>query len=282
MTSVMSVDNLRDEPAHQVRLDMSEYMAKESVSRLVGAPPGYVGYEQGGQLTEAVRRRPYAVVLFDEMDKAHPEVFNVLLQILDDGRVTDGQGRTVNFRNTIIILTSNVGASTILEANGDPSRLDEVRLRVLDQLRETYRPEFLNRLGELIIFQPLQKRQLQTIARLTLGGVQKRLAAREVTLQVTDAALGVLADLGYSPEYGARPLKRVVQKELETPLARGLVAGEYRDGDTLEVDADFDRVSLRIRIVRRRGEGEGEGEGEGKSEGNGKGTGAPALSSLGK
>ena len=135
---------------------VAEYMAKESVSRLVGAPPGYVGYEQGGQLTEAVRRRPYAVVLFDEMDKAHPEVFNVLLQILDDGRVTDGQGRTVNFRNTIIILTSNVGASTILEANGDPSRLDEVRLRVLDQLRETYRPEFLNRLGELIIFQPLQ------------------------------------------------------------------------------------------------------------------------------
>jgi ATP-dependent Clp protease ATP-binding subunit ClpB len=178
-----------------VRIDMSEYMAKESVSRLVGAPPGYIGYEAGGQLTEPIRRRPYSVVLFDEMDKAHPEVFNVLLQILDDGRVTDGQGRTVNFKNTIIILTSNVGAQTIIGAEGDFAKQDEVRLRVLDELRTTYRPEFLNRLDELVIFQPLTKRQLKQIATLALSALNSRLVAKEITLLLTDAALDVLVDL---------------------------------------------------------------------------------------
>jgi len=254
---------------------MSEYMQKESVSRLVGAPPGYVGYEQGGQLTEAVRRRPYSVVLFDEMDKAHPEVFNVLLQILDDGRITDGQGRTVNFRNTIVILTSNVGAEAIVEAAGAPEKQDEVRLRVLDQLRSRYRPEFLNRLGELILFQPLQRRQLAAIARLTVDGLRERLAARDVTLHVTDAALDVLADLGYSPEYGARPLRRTVQKVLETPLARGLVGGDFCDGDTLEVDADFDHASLRIRVLERANDGSA-GEGGETAEGGAEGS-LPAL-----
>jgi ATP-dependent Clp protease ATP-binding subunit ClpB len=191
-----------------VRIDMSEYMEKHSVSRLVGAPPGYVGYEAGGQLTEAVRRRPYSVVLFDEVDKADPEIFNVLLQVLDDGRITDGQGRTVNFKNTILILTTNIGAAPIVEANGDESKQDEVRLRVLDMLRHRFRPEFLNRLDELVLFQPLQKRQLHPIAKLALRDLEARLSSKAITLQMSDAALGVLVDLGYSPEYGARPLKR--------------------------------------------------------------------------
>jgi ATP-dependent Clp protease ATP-binding subunit ClpB len=240
-------NTLFDSDDAMVRLDMSEYMQKESVSRLLGAPPGYVGYEQGGQLTEAVRRRPYSVLLFDEMDKAHPEVFNVLLQVLDDGRVTDGQGRTVNFRNTIIILTSNVGAQTIIEGGAT----EDVRDKVLDQLREKYRPEFLNRLQEQIIFQPLQKEQLQKIARLTLDGLRSRLADRDVTIEVTDSALSVLASLGYSAEYGARPLKRTVQKELETPLARGLVSGDYKDGDSICVDAGADNRSLSLKVTSR-------------------------------
>merc|ERR1712146_679367 len=245
--------SLFDSDEAMVRIDMSEYMSKESVSRLIGSPPGYVGYESGGQLTEAVRRRPYSVVLFDEVDKADSEVFNVLLQVLDDGRITDGQGRTVNFKNTIIILTSNTGSQPIIEAAGDPARQDEVRLLVLDQLRSTYRPEFLNRLDDLIIFNPLQKEQLAMIARLTLQGLESRLHAREIVLRVSDAAINVLSDLGYSPEYGARPLKRVVQRELETPIARGLIGGEFLDGDTLAVDADMENTRLLITVEARRG-----------------------------
>lgn len=245
-------EQLFDSDDAMVRLDMSEYMSKESVNRLVGAPPGYVGYESGGQLTEAVRRRPYSVVLFDEVDKADPEVFNILLQVLDDGRITDGQGRTVNFKNTIIILTSNIGAGTIIEANGAPERQDEVRLRVLDELRIKYRPEFLNRLDELILFNPLQKRVLRSVARLTLQALTQRMATgKRITLEVTDAALDVLTDLGYSPEYGARPLKRVVQKEVETPIARGLIAGHYLEGDTILVETDFDELSLVISVIER-------------------------------
>merc|ERR1719164_48680 len=173
-------NSLFDADDAMVRIDMSEYMSKESVSRLVCAPPGYVGYEAGAQLTEAVRRRPYSVVLFDEVDKADPEVFNVLLRVLDDGRITDGQGRTVNFRNTIIILTSNIGAQAIVEANGEPDKQDEVRLRVLDLLRASFRPEFLNRLDELVLFNPLQKAQLRTIARLALGDLTARLASKQM------------------------------------------------------------------------------------------------------
>jgi ATP-dependent Clp protease ATP-binding subunit ClpB len=218
----------------------------------VGAPPGYVGYEQGGQLTEAVRRRPYSVVLFDEVDKADPEVFNVLLQVLDDGRVTDGQGRTVNFKNTIIILTSNIGAQTIVEANGDVDKQDEVRLKVLDQLRSTYRPEFLNRLDELVLFNPLQKNELRQIGTLALAALTQRLAAKDIDFEVSDAALGVLTDLGYSPEYGARPLKRVLQRELETPIARGLISGKFVEGDGLLVDVDLDAVTLKIEVKERR------------------------------
>ena len=238
-----------------VRIDMSEYMEKNSVSRLVGAPPGYVGYESGGQLTEAVRRRPYSVVLFDEVDKADTEVFNILLQVLDDGRITDGQGRTVNFKNTIIILTSNIGSQAIVEAAGEPSKADEVRLRVLDMLRSTYRPEFLNRLDEIVMFNPLQKTQLREIARLTLKALTDRLLLKQITLEVSDAAVDVLVDLGYSPEYGARPLKRVVQRELETPIARGLIGNEYGEGDTLLVDADLDAIQLRIEARRSEGGG---------------------------
>ncbi|EOD14253.1 Clp protease [Emiliania huxleyi CCMP1516] len=223
--------------------------AMESVSRLLGAPPGYVGYEEGGQLAEAVRRRPYSVVLFDEVDKAHPEVFNVLLQVLDDGRITDGQGRTVNFKNTIIILTSNVGAQAVLDADVDlvAGERDEaeVRLRVLDELRSRFRPEFLNRLDELA--------QLRTIALLALRALTGRLKARQISLHLPDDALGVLVDLGWNPEYGARPLKRTIQKELEAPLARALLAGEIRDGDDVEIHVDAASSRLAVRVVGHSG-----------------------------
>ena len=192
------------------------------------------------------------MVLFDEIDKADPEVFNVLLQVLDDGRITDGQGRTVNFKNTIIILTTNIGAKEIVEANGDLDKQDEVRLRVLDLLRAKYRPEFLNRLDELVLFNPLQKRQLHQIARLTLRGLTERLAlGKEIQLEVDDSALDVLVDLGFSPEYGARPLKRVVQKEVETPIARRIIEGSIMEGDTVRVAADLDAISLKFDVIKR-------------------------------
>ena len=240
--------------------------------------PGYVGYEAGGQLTEAVRRRPYSVVLFDEIDKADPEVFNVLLQVLDDGRITDGQGRTVNFKNTIIILTTNIGAKEIVEANGDLDKQDEVRLRVLDLLRAKYRPEFLNRLDELVLFNPLQKRQLHQIARPALRGLTERLAlGKEIQLEVDDSALDVLVDLGFSPEYGARPLKRVVQKEVETPIARRIIEGSIMEGDTVRVAADLDAISLKFDVIKRPPtdeDDEQEGEGE-EGRGRGRSTGRP-------
>ena len=237
---------LFDDEEAMVRLDMSEFMTPESVSRMLGSPPGYVGYEQGGQLTEAVRRRPYSVILLDEMDKAHAEVFNVLLQILDDGRATDGQGRTVNFKNTIVILTSNLGAQAVLDGRGDPDKEDEVRLLVMDALRSKYRPEFLNRLDEMVIFNPLRKEQLHTIVRLQLRALQAPLDARRITLDVSDAAIDVLVTLGYNPDYGARPLKRVLHKELKVPLAKALLAGTVNDGDTVRVEPDEATGRLRI------------------------------------
>ncbi len=229
-----------------IRIDMSEYMATESVSRLIGAPPGYIGYDQGGQLSEQVRRKPYSVILFDEVDKAHPEVFNVLLQVLDDGRITDGQGRTVNFKNCIVLLTSNTGAQEVLTGTSQ----EEIKLRVLDQLRTRFRPEFLNRLDELVIFEPLDKVQLKQIAELQLNALRERLALKDVELRVTDDALGVLAELGYNPEYGARPLKRVVQKELEAPLARLLLSGELDYGDTADVSADVEEGRLVVGVLK--------------------------------
>ncbi|OLD69329.1 MAG: ATP-dependent chaperone ClpB [Acidobacteria bacterium 13_1_40CM_2_56_11] len=217
-----------------IRLDMSEYQEKHTVARLIGAPPGYIGYDEGGQLTEAVRRRPYSVVLFDEIEKAHPDVFNVLLQILDDGRLTDGQGRTVDFRNTVIIMTSNLGSQIIQEMSGRP--FDDVREAVMAVLRDHFRPEFLNRVDEVIVFRPLTEDQLTAIVDIQLKRLEKRLAERHITLVVTDAARKVLAKRGWDPVYGARPLKRAIQRLVQDPLAMMLLEGKFSDGETVEVD----------------------------------------------
>ena len=229
---------LFDSDRQIVRLDMTEYMEKHSVARLVGAPPGYVGYEEGGQLTEAVRRKPYSVVLLDEVEKAHPDVFNILLQVLDDGRLTDSHGRTVNFRNTIVILTSNLGSQELLEGIGKDGEISEqARERVQALLRTRFRPEFLNRLDETVLFKPLKRDEIRAIVRLLLKDLEERVHGRGLSLEVTDAAVDLLVERGYDPVFGARPLKREIQKDLETDIARTIVAGEFRDGDTLRVDA---------------------------------------------
>jgi ATP-dependent Clp protease ATP-binding subunit ClpB len=227
-----------------VRIDMSEYMEKHAVSRLIGAPPGYVGYEEGGQLTEAIRRRPYAVILFDEIEKAHPDVFNIFLQILDDGRVTDAQGRTVDFKNTIIIMTSNIGSQYILDIAGDDSRYDEMRQRVMDAMRNNFRPEFLNRVDELIIFHSLQKSELRNIVHLQLDRLRQRLDDKKMSLRLSDPALDFLAEVGYDPVYGARPLKRAIQRELETQIAKTILRGEFNEGDTIFVDVKNERLAF--------------------------------------
>jgi len=226
---------LFDSEDAMVRIDMSEYMEKHSVSRLIGAPPGYVGYESGGQLTEAIRRRPYAVILFDEVEKAHPDVFNVMLQILDDGRVTDGQGRTVDFTNAVLILTSNIGSQSILDLGGDDSQHSEMERRVNDALRAHFRPEFLNRLDETIIFHSLRKDELRQIVGLQVERLRQRLADRKLDLSISESATDWLADAGYDPIYGARPLKRAIQKELETPIAKAILSGRYSEGAEVTV-----------------------------------------------
>jgi ATP-dependent Clp protease ATP-binding subunit ClpB len=236
---------LFDSEEAMVRIDMSEYMEKHAVSRLIGAPPGYVGYEEGGQLTEAVRRRPYAVILFDEVEKAHPDVFNVMLQILDDGRVTDGQGRTVDFTNTILILTSNIGSASILDLAGDPARHAEMERRVNEALRAHFRPEFLNRLDESIIFHSLKAEELRQIVELQVKRLAKRLEEKKLGLQVDDEALDWLAAVGYDPVYGARPLKRAIQRELETPIAKAILAGSFAAGSTIVVTVEAERLSFR-------------------------------------
>ena len=229
---------LFDSDRQIVRLDMTEYMEKHSVARLVGAPPGYVGYEEGGQLTEAVRRKPYSVVLLDEVEKAHPDVFNVLLQVLDDGRLTDSHGRTVNFRNTIVILTSNLGSQELLEGIGKDGEISEqARERVQALLRTRFRPEFLNRLDETVLFKPLKRDEIRAIVRLLLKDLEERVHGRGLELRVTDAAVDLVVERGYDPVFGARPLKREIQRDLETDIARTIVAGDFRDGDTLRVDA---------------------------------------------
>lgn len=228
-----------------VRIDMSEYMEKHSVSRLIGAPPGYVGYDEGGQLTEAIRRRPYAVVLFDEIEKAHPDVFNIMLQILDDGRVTDSQGHRVDFKNTIIIMTSNVGSQYILDVSGDDSRYEEMRRRVTEAMRNSFRPEFLNRIDENIIFHALQKPQLRKIVQLQVERLRTRLSDRKMSLKLSEHALDFLAEIGYDPVYGARPLKRAIQRELETQIAKCILRGEFNDGDTIFVDVENERLSFK-------------------------------------
>ena len=227
-----------------VRIDMSEYMEKHAVSRLIGAPPGYVGYEEGGQLTEVIRRRPYAVILFDEIEKAHADVFNILLQILDDGRVTDSQGRTVDFKNAIIIMTSNIGSQYILDVAGEAEHYDEMRRRVMEAMRNSFRPEFLNRIDEIIIFHGLDKKELRQIVLLQVERLRERLSDRKMSLKLSDSSLDFLAEVGYDPVYGARPLKRAIQRELETQIAKAILRGEFHDGDTIFVDVQNERLSF--------------------------------------
>ena len=231
-------NRLFDSDDAMVRIDMSEYMEKHSVSRLIGAPPGYVGYEAGGQLTEAVRRRPYSVILFDEVEKAHPDVFNVMLQILDDGRVTDGQGRTVDFTNTVLILTSNIGSQSILELAGNPDQHQEMERRVNEALRGHFRPEFLNRLDDQIIFRSLERQELREIVNLQVERLRQRLEERKLELQLSDGASDWLANVGYDPVYGARPLKRAIQRELETPIAKAILGGRFSEGQRICVEVE--------------------------------------------
>ena len=227
---------------------MSEYMEKYSVSRLIGAPPGYVGYDEGGQLTEAVRRKPYSVVLFDEVEKAHPDVFNVLLQVLDDGRITDSQGRTVDFKNTIIIMTSNLGSAHLLEGIDDNGDINpECEETVMNELRGHFRPEFLNRLDEIIMFKPLTKGNIGNIINLLIADLNKRLSDREITVELTDAAKQYIVDNGYDPVYGARPLKRFLQKHVETLSAKLILADEVREGDTILIDVEGDHLTARVK-----------------------------------
>ena len=242
---------LFDDERALVRIDMSEYQEKHTVSRLIGAPPGYVGYDEGGQLTEAIRRRPYSVVLFDEIEKAHHDVFNALLQVLDDGRLTDGQGRTVDFKNTIIIMTSNIGSHRILEYRGAFEGEEYRRMKdaVLSELRQAFRPEFLNRLDEIIVFHALDEEQLKKIVDIQLESLRARLDERHIHLELTDAARTRLVRSGYDPTYGARPLKRAIQREIETPLAKQILAGEVRDGQTVRIDADPDGSGLTFRTA---------------------------------
>ncbi len=242
---------LFDDENNMIRLDMSEYMEKHTVARLIGAPPGYVGYDEGGQLTEAVRRRPYAVILFDEIEKAHPDVFNLLLQILDDGRLTDGHGRTVDFKNSVVIMTSNIGSQHILGYRGgdDPSTFEQMKRDVLEALRHQFRPEFLNRVDETVIFHSLSREHLKSIVDIQLALLRTRLADRHITLDLTEQAKEYFAETGYDPSYGARPLKRLLQKEIETNLGRKLLANEVRDHDHVLVDWDGKNLSFSSQVA---------------------------------
>ena len=237
---------LFDDESNMVRIDMSEYMEKYSVSRLIGAPPGYVGYDEGGQLTEAVRRKPYSVVLFDEVEKAHPDVFNVLLQVLDDGRITDSQGRTVDFKNTILIMTSNIGSSYLLDGIDEQGNINEAASKaVMAELRNHFRPEFLNRLDETILFKPLTKTDIYDIIDLLVKDVNRRLADREIRISLTESAKNYIADGGYDPAYGARPLKRYLQKHVETLAAKLMLQGGVHAEDTIFIDVIDGRLSAK-------------------------------------
>ena len=241
-------ESLFDDESNMVRIDMSEYMEKYSVSRLIGAPPGYVGYDEGGQLTEAVRRKPYSVVLFDEIEKAHPDVFNVLLQVLDDGRITDSQGRTVDFKNTILIMTSNIGSAYLLDGideNGEISKESETM--VTNDLRAHFRPEFLNRLDETIMFKPLTKQNVYAIIDLLLKDVNKRLEDKELSIELTDAAKNFVVEGGYEPMYGARPLKRYLQKHVETLAAKLILQGDIGSEDVILIDVEGDKLTAKIK-----------------------------------
>jgi ATP-dependent Clp protease ATP-binding subunit ClpB len=225
---------LFDSEDHLVRIDMSEFMEKHSVARLIGAPPGYVGYEEGGYLTEAVRRKPYSVILLDEVEKAHPDVFNVLLQVLDDGRMTDGQGRTVDFKNTVIVMTSNLGSQMIQQMAGDDYQV--IKLAVMGEVKAYFRPEFINRIDEVVVFHALADKHIQSIARIQLQYLEARLAKLQMKLEVTEAALSELAQAGFDPVFGARPLKRAIQAQIENPLAKEILEGRFGAKDTITVD----------------------------------------------
>ena len=224
---------------------MSEFMEKHSVARLIGAPPGYVGYEEGGYLTETVRRRPYAVILLDEVEKAHPDVFNILLQVLDDGRLTDGHGRTVDFRNTVIVMTSNLGSDRIQELAG-AENYAAMKVAVMEVVTHTFRPEFINRIDEVVVFHPLLREQIRTISKIQIGHLEQRLAERDITLKVTDKALDLLGEAGFDPVYGARPLKRAIQQALENELAQDILAGKISGGDTVTADAEEGRIVFKL------------------------------------
>ncbi len=226
-----------------VRLDMSEFMEKHSVARLIGAPPGYVGFEEGGYLTEAVRRRPYSVILLDEVEKAHPDVFNVLLQVLDDGRLTDGQGRTVDFRNTVIIMTSNLGSQMIQEMSGE-DQYAAMKSAIMEIVAGHFRPEFINRVDDVVVFHPLGRDHIRKIVDIQLDYLRDRLAERDMRIQFSDAARDKLADAGFDPVYGARPLKRAIQQQVENPLAQEILAGKFRPGDTIEVEVADDHLEF--------------------------------------
>jgi ATP-dependent Clp protease ATP-binding subunit ClpB len=228
-----------------IRIDMSEYQERHTVSRLIGAPPGYVGYEEGGQLTEAVRRRPYSVVLLDEIEKAHQDAFNVLLQLLEDGRLTDGQGRTVDFKNTVVVMTSNIGSHFFFQDDLSP---DQQRELVLSEVRQTFRPEFLNRVDEIIVFHPLGKDEIAGIVDIQLRQLQQRLAERKLSVSLTPSAREYLAVKGYDPQFGARPLKRLIQREIQDVLAMKLLSGEIRDGDAIEVDRNAEGLEFRAHV----------------------------------
>jgi ATP-dependent Clp protease ATP-binding subunit ClpB len=246
---------LFDDEHALLRIDMSEYMEKHSVARLIGAPPGYVGYEEGGQLTEQVRRRPYAVVLFDEIEKAHPDVFNVLLQIMDDGRLTDGKGRVVDFKNTIIIMTSNIGSQFLqAESLKSDADFDEAAQQVQNLLHTHFKPEFLNRVDDIIVFRPLGKEQLVKIIELRLEDVRRLLADRKISIELTDAAKDLLFTQGYDPNFGARPLKRSIQKLIQDPLALKILDGEVLHGDHIVVDADKKAGKMMFTVSERVGE----------------------------
>ena len=241
-------ESLFDDENNMVRIDMSEYMEKYSVSRLIGAPPGYVGYDEGGQLTEAVRRKPYSVVLFDEIEKAHPDVFNVLLQVLDDGRITDSQGRTVDFKNTILIMTSNIGSSYLLEGIEDNGSIKpEAEEMVMNDLRAHFRPEFLNRLDEVIMFRPLTRDNIASIIDLLVADINKRLEDKELRVELTKAAKEKVAEGGYDPTYGARPLKRYIQKNIETLAAKLILEGDVGSGDTILIDDVDGKLEARVK-----------------------------------
>jgi ATP-dependent Clp protease ATP-binding subunit ClpB len=246
-------ESLFDDENNMVRIDMSEYMEKHTVARLIGAPPGYVGYEEGGQLTEAVRRKPFSVILFDEIEKAHHDVFSVFLQIMDDGRLTDSHGRTVDFKNCIIIMTSNVGSQYILDTPGtDETSYERMRQRVLEALRQHFRPEFLNRVDETLVFHALSQEELAQIVDIQVTWLQRRLEDRRIELEFSDEAKKLLAERGYDPVYGARPLKRVIQKMVETPLAKKIMAGEMPNGSRLRLSTDEQGVIFEVTAPEER------------------------------